>query len=133
LIEDTQLRKIVSFYKTWYEEKLEPTAKTFLYNEDLQMSNAVIALIDFPYEISDGWKEKYEMPVPTREDNYKNDIISTLRYLELKRIKKLITINAEELQKTTSSDRQILLIQTHSHLKKMEIDITHQMGMVILK
>lgn len=133
LLEDPMLKKIISFYKIWYEEKLEPTAKTFLYNEDIQMSNAVVALLDFPYEISDGWKEKYEMPVPTREDNYKHDIISTLRYLELKRIKKLITINAEELEKTTSIERQILLIQTHSHLKNMEINITNEMGMVILK
>jgi len=133
LLEDPMLKKIISFYKIWYEEKLEPTAKTFLYNEDIQMSNAVVALLDFPYEISDGWKEKYEMPVPTREDNYKHDIISTLRYLELKRIKKLITINAEELEKTTSIERQILLIQTHSHLKNMEIKITNEMGMVILK
>ena len=50
----------------------------------------LVSLLEFPYEISNGWKEKYEMPVPTREDNYKNDINSTLRYLELKRIKKLI-------------------------------------------
>ncbi|MDP4285394.1 MAG: DNA primase [Bacteroidota bacterium] len=133
LLEDSMLKKIISFYKIWYEEKLEPTAKTFLYNEDIQMSNAVISLLDFPYEISDGWKEKYEMPVPTREDNYLHDITSTLRYLELKRIKKLITINAEELEKTTSSERQILLIQTHSHLKNMEIQLTKEIGMVIIK
>jgi DNA primase len=133
LIDDEMLRKIVRFYKTWYEEKLEPTAKTFLYNEDLQMGNAVVALLDFPYEISDGWKEKYEMPVPTRDDNYKKDIISTLNYLELKRIKKLITMNAEELEKTTSWERQVLLIQTQTHLKSMETQITNEMGTVILK
>lgn len=133
LIDEPMLKKIVSFYKIWYEEKLEPTAKTFLYNEDLEMSNAVVALLDFPYEISDGWKEKYEMPVPTREDNYRNDIVSTLRYLELKRIKKLITDNADELEKTTVWDRQVLLIQTQTHLKNMEIKITNEIGTVILK
>ncbi len=133
VIDDPMLKKIISFYKIWYEEKLEPTAKTFLYNEDLPMSNAVVSLIEFPYEVSDGWKEKYEMPVPTREDNYKKDISSTLRYLELKRIKKLIVTNAEELEKTTSPERQILLIQTHSHLKNMEIQITNEIGTVILK
>ncbi len=133
LLDDPMLKKIISFYKTWYEEKLEPTSKTFLYNEDLQMSNAVVSLIEFPYEVSDGWKEKYEMPVPTREENYKTDIISTLRYLELKRIKKLITTNAEELEKTSSWDRQVLLMQTQSHLKKMETQITNEMGTVILK
>jgi DNA primase len=133
LIDDPMLKKIVSFYKTWYEEKLEPTAKTFLYNEDLQMSNTVVSLIEFPYEISDGWEKKYEMTVPTREDNYKKDITSSLRYLELKRIRKLITENENELEKTKDIDRQILLIQTHSHLKNMEIQLTQEIGMVILK
>jgi DNA primase len=132
-IEDEMLRKIVANYKTWYEEKLEPTAKSFLYSEDLQMSNAVTNLIEFPYEVSDGWEAKYEMKVPTREDNYKIDIASTLRYLELKKIKKLIGLNANELAKTTSADRQMLLIQTHSHLKTMEIQLTKEIGMVIMK
>lgn len=132
-IEDEMLKKIINTYKIWYEHKLEPTAKNFLYSEDLQMSNAVVHLIEFPYEVSEGWTTKYEMAVPTREDNYKNDITSTLRYLELKKIKKLITVNAEELGKTTSADRQMLLIQTHSHLKTMEMQLTKEIGMVIMK
>ncbi|MEP6627290.1 MAG: DNA primase [Ginsengibacter sp.] len=133
ILDDPMLKKIVGYYKIWYEENLEPTSKTFLYNEDLEMSNAVVSMIEFPYEVSDAWKVKYEMPVPTREDNYQKDVISTLRYLELKRIKKLITVNAEELEKTTAVDRQILLIQTHSHLKTLEIQLTNEIGTVILK
>ena len=35
LIDEPMLKKIVNFYKIWYEEKLEPTSKTFLYSEDL--------------------------------------------------------------------------------------------------
>ena len=133
LIDDPMLKKIISFYKIWYEENLEPTAKTFLYNEDLKMGNAVVSLIEFPYEVSEGWEKKYEMAVPTREDNYKKDIVSSLRYLELKRIKKLISENEDELEKSASMERQILLIQTHSHLKNMEIQLTQEIGMVILK
>jgi DNA primase len=132
-IEDMVLKKIISTYKVWYDEGLEPTAKSFLYSDDLQMSNAVVHLIEFPYEVSDGWESKYEMAVPTREGNYKTDIASTLRYLELKKIKKLIVINADELAKTTAVDAQMLLIQTHSHLKNMEIQLTKEIGMVIMK
>lgn len=131
--EDPMLKKIINTYKTWYEEKLEPTSKNFLYTDDLLMSNAVVNLIEFPYEVSDGWESKYEMPVPKKEDNYKNDITSTLRYLELKKIKKLITLNASELEKSTSEDMQMLLIQTHSHLKNMERELTKEIGMVIMK
>ncbi len=132
-IEDAILKKIVNTYKAWYEENLEPTAKNFLYTEDLAMSNTVVHLIEFPYEVSDGWEKKYEMSVPTKEETYKTDIISTLRYLELKKIKKLINLNADELGKTKSADRQMLLIQTHSHLKEMEMQLTKEIGMVIMK
>lgn len=133
IIEDEMLKKIISFYRIWYEEDLEPTSKTFLYNEDLAMSNAVVSLIEFPYEISDAWATKYEIKVPTREDNYKKDVVSTLRYLELKKIRKLISENEVEMEKTTSTDRQILLIQTHRHLKNIEIGLTRDIGIVIMK
>ena len=127
------LKKILNTYKTWYEEKLEPAPKSFLYTDDLAMSNAVVHLIEFPYEVSDGWQSKYEMAVPTREENYRTDIMSTLRYLELKKIKKLILINASELERESNPERQMLLIQTHSQLKNMEMQLTAEIGLVIMK
>ncbi|MEO8823107.1 MAG: DNA primase [Ginsengibacter sp.] len=132
-IEDGMLKKIIDTYKVWYDEKLEPTSKSFLYTEDLEMSNAVVHLIEFPYEVSSGWETKYELSVPTREENYKMDITSTLRYLELKKIKKLISRNANELSKTTSVERQMVLIQAHTQLKNMEMQLTKEIGMVIMK
>ncbi|RNI36546.1 DNA primase [Hanamia caeni] len=132
-LEEPMLKKIVSTYKIWYEEKLEPTSKSFLYTDDLAMSNAVVHLIEFPYEVSDGWESKYEMAVPTREENYRTDIMSTLRYLELKKIKKLILINASELERESNAERQMLLIQTHSQLKNMEMQLTNEIGLVIMK
>ncbi len=127
------LLKIVSVYKTWYEEKLEPTAKNFLYSDDLEMSRLVVSMIEFPYEISPNWLSTYEMPVATREDNYKEEIISTLNYLELKKLKKLIAQNQKELEETSSAERQIFLMQTHVRLKDLETEITKNIGAVILK
>ncbi|MEP7252642.1 MAG: hypothetical protein ABI683_09690, partial [Ginsengibacter sp.] len=133
MIGNSSLQKIVNTYRIWYEEKLQPGIKNFLYSEDAELSKTVLKLVEFPYDISPGWMKNYEMPVPTREDNYKREIISTLNYLELKKIKKLISLNEKELEHATSPERQILLIQTHNHLKNMEIKITNEMGMVILK
>ncbi len=133
MISNPSLQKIISIYKIWYVENLEPGIKNFLYSDDADMSKMVVSIIEFPYDISPGWMKNYEMPVPTREDNYKKEIISTLSYLELKKIKKLISMNEKELEQATSAERQIFLIQTHNHLKNMEIKITNEMGMVILK
>ncbi len=41
--------------------------------------------------------------------------------------------NETELADTTSIERQLLLVQTQNHLKNMEMRITSEMGMVILK
>ncbi len=133
LITSSSLLKIINTYRTWYEAKLEPTVKNFLYSEDLEMSRMVVSIVEFPYEISPGWEKNYEMPVASREENYKEEIISTLNYLELKKIKKLIGLNQKELEATTSPDRQILLIQTHVRLKDLETKITKEIGAVILK
>ncbi|HSQ44972.1 MAG TPA: hypothetical protein VLM16_08255, partial [Ginsengibacter sp.] len=133
LITNSGLLKIIDTYKNWYEQKLEPTAKNFLYSEDLEMSRAVVSLIEFPYEISPNWLSTYEVPVPTREDNFKEEIISTLGYLELKKLKKLIEQNQKELEVASSPERQIFLIQTHVRLKDLETKITKDIGAVILK
>jgi DNA primase len=133
VITNPSLLKIINTYRIWYEEKLEPTAKNFLYSEDLEMSRLVVSIIDFPYEVSPGWQKNYEMPVPSREDNFKEEIISTLSYLELRKIKKLIGLNQKELEETTSPERQILLIQTHVRLKDLETKITRGIGAVIIK
>jgi DNA primase len=133
LITNISLLKIVNTYATWYKEKLEPTPKNFLYSDDLEMSRLVVSLIEFPYEISANWLNIYEVHVPTREDNFKQEIVSTLNYLELKKIKKLISVNQKELETTTSSERQIFLLQTEVKLKDLEIQITKESGAVILK
>ncbi|HVZ95910.1 MAG TPA: DNA primase [Chitinophagaceae bacterium] len=125
--------RITNIYKTWYEEKLDPTAKNFLYHDDHEISKAVVSLIEFPYEISPNWQNVYEVPVPTKEDTYKADIVSTISYLDLRKIKKLIGENQRELETASSPERQLLLMQTHVRLKELETRITKSMGTVILK
>lgn len=131
--EDEMLKKIVHYYKKWYDEGLKPNPKSFLYNDDLKMSNAVVALMDFPYEVSAGWETKYEMKVPTREENYKRDIHSSLLYLQLRRIRKLIEENQSNFNNETPLNEQIMLMQVHSELKKIEVELTEKIGTVILK
>jgi DNA primase len=133
IITNVALMNVVNNYRVWYEEGLEPIAKNFLYSDNLEMSRLVVSIIEFPYEVSPNWQKNYEMPVPTREDNYKEEIISTLGYLELKKIKKLIDQNQKELETSTSGDRQLLLLQTHVRLKDLETKITKDIGAVILK
>jgi DNA primase len=133
LIDDLSLVNIMEIYKTWYKQGLEPTSKNFLYYEDQQLSSAVVSLMDFPYELSPNWKDHYEGKIATRDDLYREEILSTVNYLKLRKIKKMIDENQKDFDKMTSSTDQMVVIQTHQHLKQMEMELLKSLGTVILK
>jgi len=133
LIDNKDLVKVVQTYKHWYQEGLDPTPKNFLYHDNLQMSSLVVSIMDFNHEISPKWKEHFEGHLPTREDLFKEEVFSTLNYLKLKKIKRLMDENQRDLEKSSVAEEQMILVQTHQHLKQMEIELTRQLGTVIFK
>ena len=133
LIDNKKLSDVIETYKAWYDAGIEPTEKNFLYHEDQQLSGLVVSIMDFPYEVSPGWKEYYEMPVPTRDDTYKEEVFSTINYLKLRKIKRMISMNQKDLERSHSAEEQLSLLQTHRHLKELEVEMTRQMGTVILR
>ncbi len=133
LIDNKELVNVLQTYKAWYDAGIEPTAKNFLYHDNLQMSSLVVSIMDFNYEISPKWKEHFEGHIPTREDLFKEEVFSTLNYLKLKKIKRLMDENQRDLEKSLVAEDQMILVQTHQHLKQMEIELTKQLGTVIFK
>lgn len=132
MIDNKELVEIMELYKAWYDEGLQPTAKNFLYHEDHNINQLVIKIMEVNVEISPNWKDHFEGHINTREDLYKEEVISTLTYLKLRKIKRLIEENQRELEKATGEE-QILYLQTHQHLKQMEILLTKEVGTVIFK
>jgi len=133
LFDNKQLLHIIHTYKIWYDDAAEPTVKTFLYHPDQQLSTLMVSIMDFPYELSDKWKSEFEMPVPTREDTYREEVLSTMNYLKLRKIKRLIAQNQQDLERPHTSEEQLMLIQTHQHLKQMERELLQQTGTVIIR
>lgn len=133
MILNKDLLKIIGIYKAWYDAGLQPTEKNFLYHEDQALSALVVSLVEFPYEVSKNWLEHFEMPVPSREETYKEEVASTVHYLQLRKIKQMIAENQKDLAKVTDPEKQLTLMQTHQHLKEIEISLTVQLGTVIYK
>ena len=133
LIDNKELLRILNTYKAWYHAGIEPTAKNFLYHEDLQLSALVVSIMDFNYEISPNWKEHFEGHIATREELFAEEVFSTLNYLKLRKIKRLMDENQRDLEQATVAEDQMMLVQTHQHLKQMEIELTKQMGTVIFR
>lgn len=132
-INDDILLQIVESYKHLIQSGELPSVKYFLYNDNIEISNTVISLLAFPYEISKGWQEKFRQEVPEREDRYVSDINSILLYVELKKVRKEIIENAREIKKEHNSSYLMVLLETQKQLKTKERDIANKVGMVILK
>ena len=133
LIDNKNLIDLIKTYKAWYDEGLEPTAKTFTYHEDNVIRQLDMQVMDYDHEISPNWKEVYEGKIDTREDLYKEEVFSTVNYLKLRKIKRLIDENQRDLEKAQASEEQLVLLQIHQHLKQMEIDLTKSIGTVIFR
>jgi len=133
LIDNKELVRILQTYKAWYDGGIEPDPKNFLYHDDLQMSALVVSIMDFSYEVSPNWKEHFEGHIPTREDLFREEVFSTLNYLKLRKIKRLMDENQRDLERSTIAEDQMVLVQTHQHLKQMEIELTRQLGTVIFR
>lgn len=131
--DNKQLWEVAQTYKTWYQAGLEPTARNFFYMEDQSMSAVVVSLLESPYELSDKWKNKFKMAVSDRDEMYKEEVISTLGYLRLRKIKRMIDENQIDLEKPHTPEEQLNLLQTHQALKKMEKELLQHLGTVIVR
>jgi DNA primase len=133
LIDNPIIVKLINLYRNLYEEGNEPDAKTFLYMEDGELSQLMLKIMNDDLEISPNWKKYYEGHIPTREELFKQEVDSTLLYLQLRKIKRLIAENQKDMENTSDLQEQMLLIQTHHHLKTVEMELTKKLGTVILK
>jgi len=133
LIDNQRLIKILDIYKNWYEEGLEPTIKSFLYHEDQELSTLAVSIMDFHHELSLNWKDHFDGKIATRDDLYKEDVLSTMGYLKLRKIKRLMEENQQDLSKPHTNEEQMVLLQTHLHLKQLERELMLHLGTVIVK
>ncbi len=133
MVENKDLISIIHLYKQWYKEGKNPTDKDFLYYDDAIINNLVINLMDSQTEISTNWAKRFEGKIATREELFREEVISTLSYFKLRKLKKLIDENQRELEKATSNEDQYLFLKTHIALKQEEQQITKQIGTVIFK
>ncbi len=133
MINNKQLVTVLKTYKALYDAGLEPTSKSFLYHEDVDMSKLVVNVMDYNCEISHNWKEIFEGKIDTRDDLYREEVFSTLNYLKLRKIKRMMIENQRSMEDNHTMEEQIVLLQIHQHIKQMEIELTKQLGTVIFK
>jgi DNA primase len=133
LFDNKQLVQMMELYKEWYQQGREPMARDFLYSDDKTVAATVVSLVEFPYEVSPNWGAKFDMPVPEREAVYREDVTSSVFYLQMRKIKRLIEENQKDLEQPHTEEETELLLQTHQLLKQQEVELSRRTGMVIFK
>ena len=131
--DNPELEKIFELYRQQYLQGLKPTSKSLLYHEDRKTRELVISITMFPFELSHRWDEVMENMNIVNRDTSKQDVLMSVNYFKLRKIKKMFEQNQKELETATDLQDQMKLIEIHKYLKEIEIELTKQLGSVIIK
>jgi DNA primase len=135
----------------------------FVQHPDQQLSILAVSLLQFPHEESTRWKTEFSQQtgyqarlfeqdyddfittlsagqesslqhfLKAEEDRSAEVVQSAIHYLKLRKIKRMLLENQQDMEKQHSADEFSVLLQTHEHLKQMEIALGKQSGTVIIR
>jgi len=93
----------------------------------------VVNITLFPFELSQRWDEKLGNIKVNNVDTSLQDVVRSLNYFKLHKIKKMFEENQRDIEQTTNWDQIMQLMEVHKYLKGIEKEITEQLGTVIMK
>jgi DNA primase len=154
---------IASFKELMQSNPELATKNYFIYHPDTKLSTLAVSLLNFPHDQSDRWKSEFSQNsgfqqslfkqsyedfmramrkdneaelnnfLKIDEDRSNEEVDSAIMYLKLRKIKRMLLENQADLEKPHTTEELYMLHQTHEHLKKMEIELTKNMGAVVIK
>ncbi len=131
--DNQQTEKLYELYKTQYDDGLQPTVKTLLYHNDENIRKQVINITMFPFELSQRWDEKLENMNILAPHDILNEIVKSLNYFKLRKIKKMFLQNQKDMESSKDMAEQLQLLEIHKQLKAIEIELTRNLGTVIIR
>lgn len=133
LFDNKLLVAIINEYKNAEGNGLRPDEKYFLYHANPQIGQMAVSLLTEKHQISPNWTKFFQGNILGRDDLYREEVRSSMTYLKLKKVKRLIVENQFDLEKEQSDEDLIILLQTHKHLKELEMQLMKDIGTVIFK
>ncbi len=162
LIQSEVVLKLIHAYKTLIDAQQGIDKNHFIYHSDAALSTLAVSLLNFPYEESVRWKTDFSQTTGYQEKLFEQDykdflrmiskenkdelsgylkmqkdttpeeVESVISYLKLRKIKRLLLQNLEDLENADNVHKSTL-IRTHQHLKQMEIELTKKLGTVVIR
>ena len=131
-LDNQEMIQLVKVFFEWQVAGKMPNHKTLQYHEDPQIQQLVMGLFEPEHELSLRWNEKLGIKKVVAESSFQHEIEVSLLYYKLRKIKKMIRQNQEDMEKVSGED-QIQLLHIHKHLKDAERELTKIIGTVIFK
>jgi DNA primase len=131
-LDNQDMIQLVKTYFEWQVGGKIPNNKTLQYHEDPQIQQLVMGLFEPEHELSLRWNEKLGLKKAMEEVTFQHQIEVSLLYYKLRKIKKMIRQNQEDMEKV-NGEEQIQLLHIHKHLKDAERELTKIIGTVIFK
>ncbi|OQP58120.1 DNA primase [Niastella vici] len=152
MIENQTVTKILHMYRDMLAQHLEVSDKDFIFSQENDVSTLVVSILNSPYELSERWLAEKQVfsvleqgfrkymnieykhkPLQKEEKTFRDDVLSTLQYLKLKKIKHLMEQNLNDLEANNTYQKFLELLPPHLHIKDMEMEITKMTGIVFKK
>jgi DNA primase len=158
MFKNKKVAEVLKIYKGKYQSGQRLSVSDFAYSQDNEIVKLVIEATNHPYELSLRWNDEDRAHTINRkiwdlnyedfkrqildnkdaadaiyhhqmDDNYKDEVDDALVYLKLKKIKRLILLNEEDLKNPSSTPDEIRHYQeVHIHLKQLQIELGKKRG-----
>ena len=122
--------EIINIFKLEFEKGNVIDINYFLTQEYEDLKKDIIDLSANKYELSDKWKNKFNIHVNDEFDDLKKSTYANILRFKFRLIKKMINENLQILNSNIDYKRQQEIIKIHNKLKSAEIDIAKQLGNV---
>jgi DNA primase len=131
-LDNQDMIQLVKTYFEWQVAGKIPNNKTLQYHEDPQIQQLVMGLFEPEHELSLRWNEKLGLKKVVEDITFQHQIEVSLLYYKLRKIKKMIRQNQDDMEQV-NGEEQIQLLHIHKHLKDAERELTKIIGTVIFK
>lgn len=132
--DDLVLEQIFRLFENAIRNGKTLTERKITQNQDQKISRVAIEIVSHQIEISENWAKKHDIFVPEIDENFNEDVVSSIERLKLKKIIKMLHQNRELLKEPKISENKMLeILQVQLHLEKMKKELSEKIGSVIVK
>ena len=122
--------KIIDVFKSELDNGNVIDINYFLNEDYKDLKTDIIDLSTSKYELSDKWKNKFNIHVGDESDDLKKSTYSNILRFKFRLIKKMINENLQILNSNINFEKQQETIKIHNKLKSAEMDIAKKLGNV---